>query len=169
MLAAPRSDYRTSAVEALVRKDVLDEPTLRKIEELSNDERPWVRLAAWESNLLIQERLKNQARAKKQLGMADRLLQHGKPNRARFVYGDALQTLRLSIWVDQEKAGYAEMQIARCHARRGATVLVARSLETAFEHDPALRETFEAELQQEGSDWALLRGTRWIERLLGES
>jgi len=168
MLAARRSGYRTSAVQALARKDVLEEATLNQLEVLRRDQRPWVRLGAWEAQVTFQRRMRDATRADEQLTKAERLLEQGEPNRARFFYEDALTTLTGSIWVDHEKAGHAAMQIARCHARRGIEVLTARNLETAFERDPSLRETFETELRQEDSDWALLRGTRWIERLLGE-
>ncbi|MDZ7363785.1 MAG: HEAT repeat domain-containing protein [candidate division KSB1 bacterium] len=67
LLANNFSGYRTAGAQALARQDFLPPALSDKIDQLKENDRPWVRLAAWEADELIQARSKSEAKARKLL------------------------------------------------------------------------------------------------------
>ncbi|MDZ7290769.1 MAG: hypothetical protein ONB44_14150 [candidate division KSB1 bacterium] len=65
------SGYRTAGSQALARKDSLPPSLLKRVDQLRQDDRPWVRLAAWDAYELIQARFESEAKARKLLRQAD--------------------------------------------------------------------------------------------------
>jgi len=151
LLANNLSGYRAAGAQALARQDSLPAALLKKIDQLRQDDRPWVCLAAWEAYDLMQARLKSEAEARKLLQQADSVFASGQ-------YEDAWEILKGIIRVDSAKTAYAKFQQARCEAKLERNAASLEALEIALQYQKTLRDTLQAEMAQPNNDWAILQG-----------
>ena len=160
------SGYRTAGAQALARKDSLSPALLTRIDQLRQDDRPWVRLAAWDAYELIQARLKSEAEAKKRLHQADSVFASGKWQVASGKYESAFGILQNIIRVDSVKTARAKFQQARCAAKLKRVVPALDDLKMAFEYNPTLRDTLQAEMVKPENDWKILAGNWYLREVL---
>ncbi len=163
-LQNPFSGERTASAQALARQDSLPETLQKKIAQLRKDERPWVRLGAWEAYELIQDRLKSEAEARKLLHQADSLFASGQWSVASDQYEAAFYSLKSIIRVDSAKTASAKFQQARCEAKLKSNAL--DNLEIAFKYNPTLRDTLQAEMTKPENDWKILEGNWYLREML---
>ncbi len=160
------SAHRIPAAQALVRKEILSEETLAKIEALRRrDHPPWARLGGSEAARLIRQRRKSESKADELMKKGDRLVDDGEDLAAARRYESAYQALTNPIRL-RKQAASAAFQAARCYAKLGRSGSAIHYLKPTFDNDPTLREVFKTELAQPSSDWASIREDHRLERLL---
>ncbi len=160
------SGYRTAGAQALARQDSLSPALLRRIDQLRKNDKPWVRLAAWDVYELIQARLKSETEAQKLLHQADSVFATGKWRIASRKYESAFDILKSIVRLDSVKTARAKFQQARCAAKLKRLVPALDDLEIAFEYNPALRDTLRAEMSQPKNDWKILEGNWYLREVL---
>ncbi|MGI0014993.1 MAG: HEAT repeat domain-containing protein [Nitrososphaera sp.] len=160
------SDYRTAGAQALARQYSISRTTLNKINRLQKDERPWVRHGAWEAYGVIQERFKSEKQVKRLLYQADSLFVRGQWSMASDQYESAFYTLKRVIRVDSVKVAYARFQQARCESKQKRKLPTLSILDEAFQYNPALRDTLQAEMVKPENDWKILEGNWYLRDIL---
>jgi len=166
LLANNLSGYRTAGAQALARQDSLPPALLKRVDQLRQDDRPWVRLAAWEAYDLMQARLKSEAEAKQRLQEADSVFASEQWSVASDQYEAAFDVLKGIIRVDSVKTARAKFQQAHCAAKLKRIVPALDDLKIAFEYNPTWRDTLQAELAQPNNDWAILQGNWYLREVL---
>lgn len=158
-LKHPLSGYRTAAALALAQKDISIDSTLQLIAKLKEDDRPWVRLGAWEAYELLVPRREAVAQSAKFLRRADSVLASGQ-------YESAFERNPKVTRTDSLNAARAKFQQARCAARLKRIVPALDDLKIAFEYNPALRDMLQAEMAKPENDWKILEGNWYLREVL---
>jgi tetratricopeptide (TPR) repeat protein len=119
---------------------------LQVIAKLKEDERPWVRLGAWEAYELLEPRREAEKKSAELLHEADSLFASGQWSFASSQYESAFDENPKVMHTDSLNAARAKFQQARCAARLKRIVPALDDLEIAFEYNPMLRDTLQAEM-----------------------
>jgi len=165
-LAHPLSGYRTAAAQALAQKDIPIDSTLQVIAKPKEDKRPWVRLGAWEAYELLEPRREAEKKSAELLHGADSLFTSGQWSVASGQYESAFESNPKVTPTDSLNAARAKFQQARCAAKLKRIVPALDDLKMAFEYNPTLRNTLQAELAQPNNDWAILQGNWYLREVL---
>jgi len=125
--------------------------TLQVLAQMKQDERSWVRLGAWEAYELLEARRDSILKATAFLQKADSLLASGK-------YESAFDENPKITHKDSVDAARAKFQQVRCAALLKRKSAALDYLQTAFEYNPTLRDTLQAEMSKPANDWKILKG-----------
>jgi len=165
-LAHPLSGYRTAAAQALAQKDIPIDSTLQVIAKLKEDKRPWVRLGAWEAYELLEQRREAVAQSAEYLHKADSLLARNQYSVASGQFESAFEKNPKVTHTDSLNAARAKFQQARCKAKLKRAVPALDDLKIAFEYNPTLRDTLQAEMAKPENDWKVLEGNWYLREVL---
>jgi HEAT repeat protein len=168
------SGYRIAGAQALAKKDSLSKRTLDEIDRLQNeDNRPWVKLSAWDAHKLIQEKIESEKKrhqdsqkANQFIQKADSLFSVSQFAAAHKQYESAFYNIRDITRADSLKSAYTQFQEARCEARQRKKIATLNNLKIAFEYNPALRDTLRAEMAKPENDWKILEGNWYLREVL---
>ena len=130
------------------------------------DERPWVRLGAWEAYELIHKRLLDEKEADQIIGKADSLFESGEFSKAERHYQTTYEKLIGIIRVDSMAIGEVKLMQSRCTAIQKKVKSTLDNLEIAFRYNPALRDTMQNEMNRQEHDWMIIEDNRRFKEVL---
>jgi len=165
-LAHPLSGFRTAAAQALAQKVIPIDSTLQVIAKLKQDDRPWVRLGAWEAYELLEKRREAEKQASGFLNKADSLFGSNQLSVTSGQYESAFYANPKITHGDSVNAARAKFQQARCAALLKQKIDALDALKIAFEYNDTLKDTLTAEMSQSKNDWAILQGNWYLRDVL---